>query len=148
DLVTSSWGPNDRLQYFRNNGDGTFSDVTPQANLKGITGGLNIIQADYNNDGFVDVLVLRGAWKKGFGKEPNSLLRNNGDGTFTDVTMESGLLSFHPTQTATWADFNNDGWLDLFIGNESEAGDSNMTHPCELYINNQNGTFSEMAEET
>ncbi len=52
------------------------------------------------------------------GREPNSLLQNNGDGTFTDVTNKAGLLSFYPTQTATWADFNNDGWLDVFIGNE------------------------------
>ncbi|MGN6530568.1 MAG: FG-GAP repeat domain-containing protein, partial [Ginsengibacter sp.] len=54
---------------------------------------------------------------------------NNGDGTFTDVTKEAGLLSFHPTQTATWADFNNDGWLDVFIGNETSPGGE--SHPCE-----------------
>lgn len=148
DILTSSWGVNDKLQYFRNNGDGTFSNVTANANLKGITGGLNLVQADYNNDGFVDILVLRGAWKKGFGKEPNSLLRNNGDDTFTDVTMESRLMSFRPTQTATWADFNNDGWLDLFIGNETDEPNNGIAHPCELYINNQNGTFMEIAEET
>ena len=65
--------------------------------LSAIKGGLNIIQADYNNDGYLDILVLRGAWLGEFGKQPNSLLRNNGDGTFTDVTIESGLLSFHPT---------------------------------------------------
>lgn len=69
--------------------------------------------------------------------------RNNGDGTFTDVTKESGLLSFHPTQTATWADFNNDGWLDVFIGNETST--LGGTHPCELYSNNKNGTFTEEA---
>ena len=70
-------------------------------------------------------------------------MRNNGDGTFTDVTKESGLLSFHPTQTATWADFNNDGWLDVFIGNETTPGEE--AHPCQLYINNKNGTFTEIA---
>lgn len=110
--------------------------------MNGITGGLNLMQADYNNDGFTDILVLRGAWKEEFGKEPNSLLKNNGDGTFTDVTTQSGLLSFHPTQTATWNDFNNDGWLDLFIGNETVQEE---VHPCELYINNQDGTFREIA---
>ena len=102
-----------------------------------------MMQTDYNNDGFKDIFVLRGGWKGKFGKTPNSLLRNNGDGTFTDVTKESGLLSFHPTQTATWADFNNDGWLDVFIGNETTPGEE--PHPCELYINNKNGTFTEMA---
>ncbi|HEV8283127.1 MAG TPA: CRTAC1 family protein [Chitinophagaceae bacterium] len=54
------------------------------------------------------------------------------------------MLSFHPTQTATWADFNNDGWLDVFIGNETTPAG---IHPCELYINNKNGTFKEQATE-
>jgi FG-GAP-like repeat len=78
-----------------------------------------------------------------FGKQPNTLLKNNGDGTFEDVTVESGILSFNPTQTATWADFNNDGWIDLFIGNETTSSD--FPHPSELFINNQDGTFSNMA---
>ena len=101
------------------------------------------MQTDYNNDGLKDIFVLRGGWMKQFGKQPNSLLKNNGDGTFTDVTKQSGLLSFHPTQTATWADFNNDGWLDVFIGNETTS-DLDV-NPCELYINNKNGTFTETA---
>jgi hypothetical protein len=116
-----------------------------------LTGGLNLVQADYNNDGFLDVLVLRGAWFGEAGRHPNSLLRNNGDGTFSDVTDEAGLLSFHPTQTAAWFDFDQDGWLDVFIGNETggsalfggmrESGD----HACELYRNNRDGTFTECA---
>ncbi len=145
DIMTSGWGTEDALHFFKNNTDGTFADVSDKIGLKGITGGLNMTQADYNNDGFTDVLVLRGGWKREFGKEPNSLLKNNGDGTFTDVTIESGLLSFHPTQTATWNDFNNDGWLDLFIGNENFPG-TKTPHPCELYINNQDGTFTEIAK--
>lgn len=145
DIVTSGWGLTEPMHYFKNNANGTFTDVTAQAGLKGITGGLNIMQADYNNDGFKDILVLRGAWKREFGREPNSLLKNNGDGTFTDVTTRSGLLSFHPTQTGTWNDFNNDGWIDLFIGNESVIEGYNEQHPCELYINNQDGTFREIA---
>jgi hypothetical protein len=142
DIVTSSWGLYETMHYFRNNKNGTFTDMSQYSGLGYLTGGLHIIQTDYNNDGFKDIFVLRGAWQGKFGKEPNSLLRNNGDGTFTDVTKQSGLLSFHPTQTATWADFNNDGWLDLFIGNESKPGDDN---PCELYINNKNGTFTNVA---
>ncbi len=73
-------------------------------------------------------------------------MRNNGNGTFTDVTVESGILSFSPTQTAVWADFNNDGWLDLFIGNETSP-DLTDLHPAELYINNHDGTFTNVAEE-
>ena len=89
--------------------DGSFAEWTQRAGLIGEVGGLNMVQTDYNNDGLPDVLILRGAWLKGAGKYPNSLLRNNGDGTFEDVTEEAGLLSFAPTQTAAWFDFNGDG---------------------------------------
>ena len=107
------------------------------------------MQMDFNNDGFKDIFVLRGAWLRGdYCKQPNSLLRNNGDGTFTDITKHSGMLSFHPTQTATWNDFNNDGWLDVFIGNESWQGNaSSGLHPAELYINNHDETFTEVASQ-
>ncbi|MEP6949715.1 MAG: CRTAC1 family protein [Ginsengibacter sp.] len=143
DVVISSWSLTEPMRFYRNNGNGTFTDISDSSGLGYLTGGLNIMQTDYNNDGFKDIFVLRGGWKGKFGKTPNSLLRNNGDGTFTDVTKESGLLSFHPTQTATWADFNNDGWLDVFIGNETTPGEE--VHPCELYMNNKNGTFTEVA---
>ncbi|HVU57665.1 MAG TPA: CRTAC1 family protein [Puia sp.] len=146
DIVTSSWDLEEPMHYFRNNADGSFTDVSKTSGLDGIKGGLNMIQADYNNDGFTDILVLRGAWMGEFGKQPKTLLRNNGNGTFTDVTVESGILSFHPTQTAAWADFNNDGWLDLFIGNETLPM-GGPHHPSELYINNQDGTFTNVTVE-
>nr|WP_067060488.1 CRTAC1 family protein [Mucilaginibacter sp. L294] len=148
DIVTSAWDLSDPMHYFENNRNGTFSDVTERANLTGITGGLNIQQTDYNNDGNIDLFVLRGAWlDKGFGEQPSSLLRNNGDGTFTDVTKQSGLLFFHPTQAATWADFNNDGWLDVFIGTESAINDHNASPSYSmLYINNHDGTFTNFAQ--
>ncbi len=144
DLMVSSWGLRDQIRFFRNDGDGTFSDRTVFAGLTGIVGGLNLVHADYDNDGYPDVLVLRGAWLKRAGAHPNSLLRNNGDGTFADVTEEAGLLSFHPTQTAAWGDYDNDGWVDLFIGNETADGD---VHPCELFRNNGDGTFADVARE-
>jgi hypothetical protein len=147
DIITSGWDLTDPMHYFQNNKDGTFSDLTEQSGLKGITGGLNIQQTDYNNDGNLDIFVLRGAWNtEGFGNQPSSLLRNNGDGTFTDVTTESGLLFFHPTQAAVWADFNNDGWLDVFIGTENSGMmDKGGTHRCALYLNNHDGTFTDVA---
>lgn len=144
DIMASSWGLSDQIRYFENSGDGHFVDRTQEAGLEGITGGLNTIHADFDNDGHADVFVLRGAWLGEAGLHPNSLLRNNGDGTFSDVTESAGLLSFHPTQTAVWADFNNDGWLDLFIGNESAGPD---IHPCELYLSNRDGTFRDVARE-
>lgn len=142
DVVLSSWALTEPMKYFKNNANGTFTDMSMSSGLGYLTGGLNIMQTDYNNDGLKDIYVLRGGWKGRFGKMPNSLLRNNGDGTFTDVTKEAGLLSFHPSQTATWADFNNDGWLDVFVGNETTPGEE--VHPCQLYINNRNGTFAEI----
>jgi hypothetical protein len=142
DIMTTAIGLHDPMHFFHNNGDGTFTDRTREAGLTGEVGGLNLIQADYNNDGFMDVLVLRGAWFGTEGHYPKSLLRNNGNGTFTDVTEEARLLSLHPTQTAVWFDFNNDGLIDLFIGHESGRDDVN---PCELYRNNGDGTFTECA---
>ncbi|MBL7699048.1 MAG: CRTAC1 family protein [Chitinophagaceae bacterium] len=143
DLVTSSWELQQGMHFCKNNGTGSFTDQSESSGLQQLTGGLNIMQTDYNNDGYKDIFVARGAWMRQYGNQPNSLLRNNGDGTFTDVTIKSGLLSFHPTQAATWADFNGDGFLDLFIGNESMRGQA--PHPCEFYLNNKNGTFTEMA---
>jgi len=145
DIMASSWGIRDQLKYFKNNGDGTFTDMTQQAGLRGILGGINMVHGDYNNDGFPDIFVLRGAWLYQYGNHPNSLLKNNGDGTFTDVTHEAGLLSFQPTQTAAWGDYDNDGWLDLFVGNESTSLRNRRL--CELYHNNGDGTFQEVAAE-
>ncbi|MDZ7362799.1 MAG: CRTAC1 family protein [candidate division KSB1 bacterium] len=167
DLMVSSWGWRDPLRAFRNNGDGTFTEMTPHLGLDGITGGLNMNHADYNNDGYPDIFVMRGAWLSEQGRQPNSLLRNNGNWTFDDVTEEAGVLSFHPTPTAAWGDYDNDGWLDLFIGNESNtdplnlpnnsgialwiqgfvggAPNADQINPCELYHNNGDGTFTEVA---
>ncbi len=142
DIMASSWGVTDQLRYYENTGGGHYVERTIEAGLKGLTGGLNLVPGDYNNDGAIDVLVLRGAWKGAQGQHPNSLLRNDGDGSFSDVTESAGLLSFHPTQTAAWTDYNNDGWLDLFIGNETSPG---SRHACELYRNNGDGTFTNVA---
>lgn len=143
DLFMTSYGLKDPARFFINNNDGTFSERTHEANLDGIVSGLNTLHADYDNDGDRDIFILRGGWLIG-GTHPNSLLRNNGDGTFTDVTIEAGLLSFHPTQAGSWADFDADGWLDLYIANESVP--DKTFHPNELYKNNGNGTFSNVAK--
>lgn len=140
DIFATSYGMRDPVKLFLNNGRGGFTDATANSGLEGIVSGLNCLQADYDNDGLVDILILRGGWLGQGGNQPNSLLKNLGNGRFADVTKSAGLLSWHPTQTATWADFDQDGWLDLFIGNESRQGEY---HPCELYMNQGNGTFKE-----
>ncbi len=139
DIICSSYGTTDQIRYLENNGNGSFIDKTNASGLEGITGGLNCIHADYDNDGWVDVLVLRGAWFGKVGKYPNSLLKNVGNGQFRDVTKSAGILRYAPTQTAIWRDFNVDGHLDLFVGNENEL--------CELWINNANGTFQDKTKE-
>ncbi len=145
DLLVSSRALRDSIQYFENRG-GRFVRRTREAGLTGLIGGLNLVQADYDNDGDEDVFVLRGAWTND--GQPNSLLRNEGDGRFSDVTEEAGLFSVHPTQTADWGDYDNDGWIDLIIGNEAEMRASPVRpHATELYRNNGDGTFTEVASE-
>jgi tetratricopeptide (TPR) repeat protein len=135
DILTSSMDMCQPLRYFHNNGDGTFTDRAREAGLAKQMGGLNLIQTDYNNDGCLDFLVLRGGWEF---PQRMSLMKNNCDGTFTDVTASSGLGdALVASQTAVWADINNDGFLDLFVGNESGG---NL-----LFLNKGDGTFENIS---
>ncbi len=145
DLLVSTFDPAGQLRLFINNEDGTFSERTDQAGIVGIFGGLNMVQADYDNDGDPDVLVVRGGWMGKKGRHPPSLLRNNGDGTFTDVTFDMGLgEEYYPSQTASWADFDGDGDLDVYVGRETtdEVPDARS----QLFENRGNG-FVDVARE-
>ncbi|MBL4707307.1 MAG: VCBS repeat-containing protein [Flavobacteriales bacterium] len=142
DIMTSGLLSTNQLKYYVNNGKDGFSDQTIPAQLEGLTSGFNIYPLDYNNDGWKDLLVVRGSWGRLNGRYPNSLLRNNQDGTFSDITVEAGLLSFMPVATAVCADFNNDGWTDIYIGNESVVN-TEIEKANELYINNGKGQFIE-----
>jgi tetratricopeptide (TPR) repeat protein len=134
DAVVSSQDMCDPVHFFHNNGDGTFADRTKEAGLLNILGGLNMVAADYNNDGCIDILVLRGGWEF---PQRMSLMRNNCNGTFTDVTDASGLGStLVESQSAAWADIDNDGFLDLFVANENG--------PAKLFHNKGDGTFEEI----
>ncbi len=116
DIVSSNWSSCAPMHYFHYNRDGTFKDQSAESGIAKQLEGLNLLLADYNNDGWMDILVLRGAWELPMRK---SLLRNNCDGTLTDVTREAGLaVPATSTQTAAWADFDNDGNIDLLVGNE------------------------------
>jgi hypothetical protein len=136
DVVISSVDPCVSLRYFHNEGNGTFRERTEEAGLSGQLGGINIVQTDYNNDGRLDLYVMRGGWELPM---PNSLLRQNPDGTFTDVTAAAGLeKGLHSTHSAAWADYDNDGWLDLFVGHEQSRS--------ALFHNQGDGTFVEVGE--
>ncbi|MEM7453725.1 MAG: CRTAC1 family protein [Planctomycetota bacterium] len=145
DLVVSDYDPSGQLRYFRNDREDGFVDCTEAANLSGIVGGLNINQADFNNDGLVDIFVMRGGWFGNHSDQPNSLLRNQGDGTFRDVTFDAGLAEVnYPTQAASWGDYDLDGDLDLFIGNETWIQNA----PGQLFRNNGDETFTDVAQQS
>ncbi len=149
---------------FRNNGDGTFTDVTEKAGLTG-TGYDNAVAiGDYDNDGYEDIFVS--------GVYRNTLYHNNGDGTFTDVTEKAGLSrldkQYGPLWStgAAWVDVNNDGLLDLFVvnylswdrANEPVCkvnGKPDYCHPKffkglpnQLFLNNGDGTFTDVSEQS
>ena len=143
DLLISSSHTAGQLRFYANTGAQGFVERTEQAGVIGLYGGLNMLSGDYDNDGDVDAFVLRGAWWKEQGRHPKSLLQNDGHGVFTDVTFEAGLgASMFPSQTAGFGDYDNDGDLDLYIGNENEPS---TRAPCELYRNEGGGKFVEVA---
>ena len=136
DIFVSSTDVCASARFYHNAGGGTFEDRTRPAGLAEQLGGINAIHTDYNNDGRIDLFVMRGGWEYAM---RNSLLRNDGRGTFTDVTSAAGLTSaLHRTHSAAWADFDNDGWLDVFVAHEETR--------AALFRNNRDGTFTDVAE--
>ena len=124
---------------YRNNGDGTFTDVAVEAGIADPRGGWGSLFADYDNDGYLDLYITRGGWS---GAAENTLYHNNGDGTFTDVTHTAGVADPQSSFCAAWADYDNDGYLDLYIA-DGVIGDGAANV---LYRNNADGTFTNTAE--
>jgi hypothetical protein len=143
DVFTSSSDTAEALHFHHSSGDGTFEDRSAAANLAGLYGGLNLLSGDYDDDGWVDVVVLRGAWLFGArGQIPRSLLQNRG-GTFLDVTLRAGLgEAFYPSQAGGFADYDLDGDLDLYLGAEASADN---LFPGQLFQNQGNGRFVDVA---
>jgi len=138
DIMTAGFELDGEILLFMGRGDGTFDERGAASGLEGFPGGLNMIHADVDDDGDLDVYVLRGAWLDRLGRIPNSLLANDGRARFQDVTFQAGLSDRHePTQTAAFADYDNDGDLDLYVGNENAAS--------QLFRNTGDGTFEDVA---
>ena len=146
---------------YRNNRDGTFTDVTDKAGIAGGKEfGMGCAIADYDNDGYADILVTA------YGR--CTLYHNNGNGTFTDVTDKAGVAATGWTTSAVWFDYDNDGKLDLFlcsfvqfsVKNDVFCGDNKIGKrfyciprvfkptPSQLYRNNGDGTFTLVSEGT
>jgi hypothetical protein len=149
DLFVTSLDTDRGASLFLNRGDGTFFDSSAPAGLGGQIHVMNLTHADCDNDGDLDVLLLRGA-----GEDPQrlSLLRNTGAGNFEDVTIASGLGEPIATGAAAWGDYDNDGRLDLFVCGEYRPGpsDSPDSRPgtlnrCRLYHNLGEGRFRDAA---
>ena len=146
---------------YRNNGDGTFTDVTVQVGVKGIGYSMGVAAGDFDNDGYVDLYVT--------GVDHNQLLHNNGNGTFTDVTEKAGVGGAIPGKGKPWAvaagwfDYNNDGLLDLLVinyldynipdcklcsldGVRTYCAPGNFKGTANiLYRNNGDGTFTDVS---
>jgi hypothetical protein len=164
DLYFTNSGPADffepkkplRNALYRNNHDGTFTDVTEKAGVRGRDFGIGVTTCDYNNDGWTDLFVTN------YGT--NVLYRNNGDGTFTDVTKQAGLNRPGLHTAAVFFDFDNNGTQDLFVGHfvkwnkslERDCTQKGVPHYCypltydpwpsSLYRNNGDGTFTDVSE--
>ena len=154
-------GPEYWNRLYHNNGDGTFTDVTEKAGVKGLGYSMGVAAADYDNDGFVDLYVT--------GVNHNQLLHNNGNGTFTDVTEKAGVGGTLGKKgkgwsvTAGWFDYNKDGKLDLLVVNYLDydikttalcsskrlptycSPDDYQGLPNILYKNNGDGTFTDVS---
>ncbi|HIE29008.1 TPA: CRTAC1 family protein [Candidatus Poribacteria bacterium] len=148
---------------YRNNGDGTFTDVTSQAGVGHPGYGVGCAAADYDNDGYQDLYVTN------YG--PNVLYHNNGDGTFTDVTRKAGVGDPHWSTSCAFLDYDNDGYVDLYVVNylpfsvetsawwivngvrtycsppDQFAGAVFHGEPDTLYRNNGDGTFTDVTKE-
>jgi hypothetical protein len=149
-----------RSALYRNNRDGTFTDVTEKAGVTGGGYGMGVAAGDYDGDGFPDLYVTQ------YGR--SILYHNNGDGTFTDVTEKAGVAAFGWASSAVWFDYDNDGRLDLFVcrfvdfdkSKNQRCGDVHKGEryyclprvyppaPSWLFHNNGDGTFTDVSQES
>lgn len=149
DLFATSLDTDRGASLFVNRGDGTFEDRSDKAGLGDQVYALNVSRADFDNDGNLDVILLRGGWEKAMRL---SLLRNTGNGVFEDVTILSGLNEPIASEAVAWGDYDNDGLVDLFVCGEYQtpfATDAprraDSRNRCRLYHNEGHGQFVDVA---
>ena len=133
DIYLGTYG-NDPNALLRNDGS-SFTDVTVAAGVAFSTGTGGVTAGDYNNDGNIDLYLGN------YSAPGCKLFENNGDGTFSDVTAAAGVTGYTDTRTAAFTDYNNDGWLDIFVSHHDFFVVSNI-----MWKNNSNGTFSDVGE--
>jgi hypothetical protein len=141
DLLTTSLDADRGASLYVNLAGKKFEDRSKAAGLDDQVYALNVTHADFDNDGDLDVLLLRGGWEMAMRL---SLLRNDGHGVFEDVTVASGLAEPIATESAAWGDYDNDGLLDLFVCGEYAELLGTPPQPCNhcrLYRNRGDGTF-------
>jgi len=147
DIFTTNYNLTDSPTIYFQQKDGSFKNQSAAANMGCTRGGSQCIHADYDNDGDNDILIVRGGWMAWAGNHPVSLLENDGKGVFTDVAPRAGIGGLHPCHTAHFADFNNDGWLDIIVGNEQyNTGANNTPHFVQLFLSNGRKKFTDVAK--
>jgi len=144
DIYLTGGTASDKL--YRNNGDGSFSDMTTQAGFSGMAGKETngVVSGDIDNDGFRDLFITTSRHFH------NYLFRNNGDGTFTDISLSAGFTETVESASAAFGDCNKDGFIDLFVANWAVDIDQVIgtnflrAHPNNFYLNNGNNTFTDI----
>ncbi|MFN8360241.1 MAG: FG-GAP-like repeat-containing protein [Candidatus Kapaibacterium sp.] len=144
-FALNGWG-NDKI--YRNNGDGTFTDITASTKIVNNYPGVTPLFLDYNHDGKIDLFIANGRKAETVNGQyietyyPDQLWKNNGDGSFSNVTATCGIASaelapYYDCWSASVCDYNTDGWPDIFVANYRLA-------PDKLFKNNKDGTFTDV----
>ncbi|QEH35364.1 FG-GAP repeat protein [Aquisphaera giovannonii] len=155
DVVTTTTDWDQGASFYLNRGDGTFEDRSVPSGLDAQPMALNLSHADYDNDGKLDILIIRGGWEDPY---PLTLLHNAGGGRFEDVTRAAGMAEPIASKSAAWGDYDDDGLVDVYVAGEfypnadRRVADTNpaprATDPRNrgrLYRNNGDGTFTDVA---